>query len=108
MKAIAIKPGKGDSHIIETVEPSIKNDDDVKLQVMQVGICGTDREEAIGGRAEAPEGQDELIIGHEMFGRVTEAGKNVRSVRKGDYALFMVRRPCGKCYFCNNQRSDLR
>lgn len=107
MKAIAIKPGKGEAHLLDVEEPSIMNSDDVKIEVIEVGICGTDREEADGGRADAPSGYNELIIGHEMFGRVVDMGKDVKGVKKGDYGAFMVRRPCGHCYFCENQRSDL-
>lgn len=107
MKAIAIVPGKGNAHIIDTEEPHIKEADEIKIEVHEVGICGTDREEATGGRADAPLGEKELIIGHEMFGKVVETGKDVTTVKKGDYALFMVRRPCGHCVFCLNKRSDL-
>lgn len=37
--------------------------------VLRFGICGTDREEASGGRADPPEGSSELVIGHEMLQR---------------------------------------
>ena len=107
MKAIAIVPGKGKAHVVEVEEPSINNIDEVKLEVLEVGICGTDRDEAEGGRADPPMNENELIIGHEMFGRVVQTGKTVKSVKKGDYALFMVRRSCGHCFFCTNNRSDL-
>lgn len=107
MKAIAITPGKGDVHLADFEEPQIKLPDDVKLQVIEVGICGTDREEVEGGRAEAPAGEKELIIGHEMLGRVVETGNAVKTVKKGDFAVFMVRRPCNKCQMCHNGRSDM-
>ena len=107
MKALAIKPGKGDLKTIDIPEPKIQFPDDIKLKVLQVGICGTDREEVNGGRADAPPNDDHLIIGHEMFGKVVDAGKEVSKVKKGDYALFIVRRGCGKCYPCLNGRSDM-
>jgi threonine dehydrogenase-like Zn-dependent dehydrogenase len=107
MKAIAITPGKGNAQLIYVDEPGIESEDEIKIEVLEVGICGTDREEASGGRADAPAGKDRLIIGHEMFGRVVETGSAVTRVKKNDFALFMVRRPCGHCYFCNNKRSDL-
>lgn len=107
MKAIAITPGKGDPELIDVPEPKVTNPHEVRLQVLNVGICGTDREEVSGGRADAPEGQNRLIIGHEMLGRVVECGSSVSSVRQGDYALFMVRRPCRECYPCLHGRSDM-
>ena len=54
MKALSITPGKGDLKIIDISEPKIQFPDEVKLKVLQVGICGTDHEEVSGGRADAP------------------------------------------------------
>lgn len=107
MKALAIYLGKGEPHFIDIEEPKITGPHQVKLRVLQVGICGTDKEEIEGGRAEAPEGSRELIIGHEIMGRVAETGAEVRSVKTGDYALFSVRRGCGECIPCKNNRSDM-
>lgn len=100
MKAIVLKPGTKDLHLKEVKEPQISKPTEVKLKVLSVGICGTDREEASGGRADAPEGESELVIGHEMCGQVVEVGKNVKNLKKGDYAVFTVRRGCGKCEAC--------
>lgn len=107
MKAIAIIPGKGDVQLVDIEEPAITEPFQVKLKVLQVGICGTDREEAAGGRADAPPQSDYLVIGHEMFGQVVAIGESVKSVQPGDYGIFIVRRGCGKCYPCLHQRSDM-
>jgi len=107
VKAIVIVPGTTTLRLAERPAPSISTPDEVKLQVVRVGICGTDREEAAGGRARAPDGQQDLVIGHEMFGRVEEVGKNVTRVKPGDYAVFSVRRGCGRCLPCAMNRSDM-
>lgn len=107
MKAIAIVPGRPGARLVERPEPSIKRPDEVKLRVLRVGICGTDREEVSGGRAAPPEGQKELVIGHEMFGQVEQVGSSVTRVKPGDYAVFTVRRGCGECLPCNMDRSDM-
>lgn len=107
MKAIAIVPGTSNVSLIDVDEPKITAPDEVKIQMVQVGICGTDREEVSGGRADAPAGQNQLIIGHEMFGRVVEVGSSVSKIKVGDYGVFMVRRPCGKCKACQAGRSDM-
>jgi threonine dehydrogenase-like Zn-dependent dehydrogenase len=107
MKAIALTPGTTNVHLVDRPEPRVQAPSEVKLRVLQVGICGTDREEASGGRADAPPGQAELVIGHEMFGEVVEVGSPVSSVRPGDYAVFTVRRGCGHCPACAKNRSDL-
>ena len=107
MKAIAIVPGTPGSHLVERPEPSIITQDEIKIRIIRVGICGTDREEISGGRAKAPDGRKELVIGHEMFGQVVEVGASVTRVKSGDYAVFTVRRGCGECANCNMGRADM-
>lgn len=107
MKAIAITPGKGNVELIDVEEPVLGSPGEIKLEVLEVGICGTDREEVEGGRADPPAGENRLIIGHEMLGRVVDAGNGSGKFKNGDYAMFMVRRPCGHCGPCNRGRSDL-
>jgi len=108
MKAIAIQPGTTDLKLVERLEPSIHDPDDIKVRVLQVGICGTDREEAAGGRAMAESDKKELVIGHEMLGQVIEAGSEaLKSTHPGDYVVFTVRRGCGECLPCNMNRPDM-
>lgn len=107
MKAVAIIPGTKTVKLVDRPEPSVTQPDEVKLRVLHVGICGTDREEACGGRADAPPGSHELVIGHEMFGQVVDIGKAVTRVHPGDYAVFTVRLGCGHCLPCLMNRSDM-
>ena len=107
MKAIAIVPGSADVRLTERPEPVVSSGDEVKVRILRVGICGTDREEARGGRARAPEGRSDLVIGHEMFGQVVETGAGVSRVKPGEYAVFTVRRGCGACEPCRGNRPDL-
>ena len=69
MKAIAVLPGTKTVRVVDRPEPSIAAPDEIKLRVVRVGICGTDREEAAGGRAKAPPAHDDLVLGHEMSAR---------------------------------------
>ena len=107
MKAIAIVPGTAGARIVDRPEPSVSTPDGVKIRMIRVGICGTDREELSGGRAQAPEGRTELVIGHEMFGQVVSIGAAVTRVAVGDCAVFTVRRGCGECASCGMGRSDM-
>ncbi|MCH9626518.1 MAG: D-arabitol-phosphate dehydrogenase [Chlamydiales bacterium] len=100
MKAIILTPGTTDVHLADRPDPEIQYPDEVKLRVLEVGVCGTDRDETHAGRAEAPSGANELIIGHEMLGQVVEVGASVKNVKPGDYAVFTVRRGCGECPSC--------
>lgn len=107
MKAITVTTGTRNLNFADRDEPAVTAPDQVKLRVVRVGICGTDREEALGGRALAPGGRPDLVIGHEMMGQVVETGSGVTRVRKGDYAVFTVRRGCGKCMPCSINRPDM-
>ena len=107
MKALALTPGTTNVRLVDHPEPSVEAADEVKVRVLRVGICGTDREEASGGRARGPDGRRDLVIGHEMVGRVVETGRSVTRVRPGDYAVFTVRRGCGSCLSCAMNRPDM-
>ena len=107
MKAISVVPGTKTLQLVDRPEPSISVPDEIKVRVLRVGICGTDREEAAGGRAQAPPSHKDLVLGHEMFGQVVEIGRGVKQVYPGDYAVFTVRRGCGKCRPCAMNRSDM-
>lgn len=107
MKAVSLTPGTARLNLVDLHEPEVMSPDDVKIRILRAGICGTDREEASGGRALAPQGRTDLVIGHEMFGQVVETGKSVTQVKPGDYAVFTVRRGCGECMPCLMNRSDM-
>ena len=107
MKAITLIPGTTHVQLVDCEEPQIAHPDEVKLKVLEVGICGTDREEVSGGRADAPAGKKELIIGHEMLGEVVGVGPKVNRFAVGDLAVVTVRRGCAKCGACLADRSDL-
>lgn len=107
MKAIAVVPGVAGSQLVNRPEPSLTAPDQVKLKVLRVGICGTDREEVSGGRALLPAGQKDLVIGHEMLGQVVEVGRSVTRAKAGDLAVFTVRRGCGECASCAMHRADM-
>lgn len=107
MKAISLIPGTSNVSLIDRPEPNIVSADEVKMKVLQVGICGTDREEASGGRADAPQGKNELILGHEMLGQVVEVGSAVTKIKQGEFGVFTVRRGCNKCVSCLHDRSDM-
>ena len=102
MKAVAVKPGQKDSvHLVEMDEPkleSIPNERGVKVKVLRVGGCGTDREINNAEYGIAPEGFDFLVLGHENLGQVVEVGENVREFQAGDYVVGTVRRPGHSIY----------
>ncbi|PIS00895.1 MAG: alcohol dehydrogenase [Chlamydiae bacterium CG10_big_fil_rev_8_21_14_0_10_35_9] len=108
MKAIVLKPGTKNVELkTDWPEPSLQTPTQAKVRIRQVGICGTDREEVSGGRADAPKGENQLVIGHEMFGVIEEIGKGVKKLRPGDPVVITVRRGCGQCQPCLNGCFDM-
>ncbi|WP_437223272.1 glucose 1-dehydrogenase [Planctomicrobium sp. SH661] len=97
MKALAVHPGVRNSvHLADIAEPqlsSVPNGRGVLVQTLQVGLDATDAEinEALYGRA--PEGDQHLVLGHEVFGKVLEVGPAVTHLKPGDYCTCTVRRP---------------
>ena len=102
MKAISVLPGKPDSiHLADLPEPGIKDVPDgrgVLVEVLRVGVDGTDKEINDAEYGVAPPGYGFLVTGHESFGRVLEVGPNVRDLNLGDYVVATVRRPGGSVY----------
>jgi threonine dehydrogenase-like Zn-dependent dehydrogenase len=110
MKAVAVFPGKPYSaHLTELPKPSasdIPNGRGVLIEVLRVGIDGTDNEINEGLYGEAPAGSDSLVIGHEGLGRVEEVGGKVSGFSVGDLVVATVRRP-GGCINCQAGESDM-
>jgi threonine dehydrogenase-like Zn-dependent dehydrogenase len=97
MKAVAVIPGKQDSlHLAELPKPSLEDIPDARgviVQVIRVGVDGTDKEINAAEYGQAPPGYDFLVIGHECLGRVVEVGEAVTEFKPGDYVVPTVRRP---------------
>ena len=102
MKAVAVLPGEKDSiHLADMPEPGLEDvpgGRGVLVEVLRVGVDGTDKEINDAEYGAAPEGYDFLVTGHESFGRVLEVGSEVRDIVPGDYVVATVRRPGSSIY----------
>jgi threonine dehydrogenase-like Zn-dependent dehydrogenase len=97
MRAIAVRPGvNGSVHTRDVPRPTIADvagGQGVLVDVVRVGICGTDREIGEGLFGMAPAGEDYLVIGHECLGRVTDVGESVADgLAVGSFVVPTVRR----------------
>ncbi len=108
MQAIAVTPGKKALGIVDHPEPKLAAPTDVKLRMLEAGICGTDREISAFEYGTPPRGSEQLVIGHESLGEVIETGSKVNRVKVGDLVVPMVRRPCphAHCMACRAGRQD--
>src|SRR5574341_2662903 len=73
---------------------------DVLVKVKVASVCGTDLhiydwDRWAQGRIHPP-----LIPGHEFCGEVAEVGREVTSVREGDFVSAEMHVACGKCFQC--------
>ena len=108
MKAVAVFPDRREVRIIDEAEPRITTPTQARMRVLDVGVCGTDREICAFEYGTPPAGLAHLVIGHESLSRVEEVGPGVTRVRPGDLVVTMVRRPCphGSCGACPQDRQD--
>jgi threonine dehydrogenase-like Zn-dependent dehydrogenase len=108
MKAVAVFPHTRELKLINVDEPRIERPSEVKIRMLEVGICGTDKEICRFEYGTPPEGSDYLIIGHESLGEVVEVGPAVEDLQAGDLVVTMVRRPCNhpECRPCRSGHQD--
>ena len=112
MRALTVVPQKADTLELSDVAEPDAGDGDVLVDVVAVGICGTDAEIIAGEYGEAPPGHDRLVLGHESLGRVREAPAG-SGLAEGDHVVCIVRCPdpvpCANCAagqwdMCSNGR----
>ncbi|MGE5689628.1 MAG: alcohol dehydrogenase catalytic domain-containing protein [Pseudomonadota bacterium] len=103
MQALVVTPGTEHStRVADVGEPAVR-DGEVLVRVLEVGVCGTDREIDHGLFGVAPEGEETLVIGHELLGVVERDGGGFA---RGDLVAATVRRSCGHCLACAEASPD--
>ena len=108
MKAVAVVPGTRQVVLVEQDLPRVTSPTQVRLRMLEVGVCGTDREICAFQYGTPPPGSEHLVIGHESLGEVVEVGSAVSRLRPGDLVVPRVRRPCphDDCAACRAGRQD--
>jgi threonine dehydrogenase-like Zn-dependent dehydrogenase len=90
MRAMTVIPGQeASAELTELPEPAPK-DGELLVEPLYLGVCGTDREILDGAHGEPPEGEERLVLGHELLGRVKESGGGFEA---GQLVAGIVRRP---------------
>ena len=109
MRAVAVFPADKIIRVIDDhPAPALARDSEVELEMLDVGVCGTDKEIARFDYGTPPDGSRYLVIGHESLARAVRVGPAVTRVKPGDLVVTMVRRPCGLpgCGACAAGRQD--
>ncbi|MBT3363086.1 MAG: alcohol dehydrogenase catalytic domain-containing protein [Chloroflexi bacterium] len=107
MLAIGMYKGKPGAHKLDLPKPEITKPDDVLIKVKQAGVDGTDFNMIKHNLQDPAEGQDKIVMGHEMVGVVEAVGNDVKTIAVGDTVVLTVRRGCGICQPCLHNQSDM-
>jgi len=102
MKALVVEPGVAGSARVEDVASPVSASE-VPVRVLEVGVCGTDREIVAGHFGIAPDGEELLVLGHEALGVVDRDG---HGFTRGDLVSAIVRRSCRRCIACESGSPD--
>jgi threonine dehydrogenase-like Zn-dependent dehydrogenase len=97
MQALVTVPRRAGSTGVATVPEPGAGEAAVLVRPLEVGVCGTDREIAEGLFGVAPDGEDALVLGHELVGVVARDG---HGFARDDLVAATVRRSCGRCAAC--------
>jgi glucose 1-dehydrogenase len=103
MQGLVTRPGSAGSTRVADVPDVRPEAGQVLLRVLEVGVCGTDREISEGVFGVAPDGSAELVLGHEMLGVVDADGGGFS---RGDLVTATIRRSCMHCLACEEGSSD--
>ena len=100
MKAVTVIPGQSGSLKVCDVADPTPEAEELLVEGIAIGVCGTDKEIVSGQYGWPPSGSDRLILGHESLGRVRKAPDG-SGFSVGDLVAGVVRRPdpvpCGAC-----------
>merc|ERR1711939_102515 len=77
---------------------------DDAAQVKYTGLCGSDLHWYRGHQA--LNGRDDVILGHEFVGVVSEVGSAVTAFKVGDEVVAPFTCQCGACYYCKRGASS--
>ena len=78
-------------------DPEVKNPTDAIVQIKYACICGSD---LWFYRGYEPDWEPGFRTGHEWMGVVKEVGKDVKTIKKGDWVLAPFAFSDGQCEFC--------
>jgi threonine 3-dehydrogenase len=106
MKALVKKESSPGLWLEDVPEPEI-GINDVLIQVLRTGICGTDLHIYKWDAWAKKTIPVPLVVGHEFVGRVTAVGSNVKDFKPGEIVSGEGHVVCGRCRNCMAGRRHL-
>ncbi|RVX43916.1 threonine dehydrogenase-like Zn-dependent dehydrogenase [Nonomuraea polychroma] len=104
---MSVRPGRAGTLRLTPTSAPDPAEGAVLVDTLWLGICGTDREIAAGALGRPPTGEDDLVLGHEVVGRIAEAPES-SELTAGQLVTVIVRRPVGTpCRNCAAGNWDL-
>ena len=98
MKSVVIHAG-GSVTVEDQPLPQVSNADDVLVNVICSGLCGSDIARIFHAGAHFYP----ITLGHEFCGRVQQTGHEVNDLQPGDLVACVPLQPCFKCAECERQ-----
>src|SRR3954453_17904407 len=91
-----IMDGTHDVRVENVPDPSIVEPTDAIIRVVRACICGSD----LWPYNDMPQGESGQSMGHEAIGLVTDLGRDVRDVKRGQIVVMPFAISDGTCEFC--------
>jgi glucose 1-dehydrogenase len=105
--AITVTPGEAGRAQLARLDAPRRRKDELLVETVALGICGTDREIVAGRFGSRPPGKNRLVLGHEWLGRVEHAPPS-SDFAVGDLVTGVVRRPDPEpCACCARGQFDM-
>ncbi|MFZ7112360.1 MAG: zinc-dependent alcohol dehydrogenase family protein [Desulfatiglandales bacterium] len=90
---------------LRVVPDPVPDDREILVKVSACGVCHTELDE-IEGRTPPP--SFPMVLGHEIIGRVEQAGTLAKKFQKGDrVGIGWIHSSCGRCRFCLGGNENL-
>lgn len=90
--------------VIEEVEVAPPKAGEVRIRVLNCGVCHTDAYTLDG---HDPEGIFPVILGHEGGGVIESVGEGVTTLKVGDHVIPLYTPECKECKFCTSGKTNL-
>jgi 2-desacetyl-2-hydroxyethyl bacteriochlorophyllide A dehydrogenase len=93
----------GNIEIEDAPAPQVERDQ-ILIEPLRAGICGSDVSLFLGHRTPAAY---PLLLGHESVGYVRAVGDNVKQLSVGQRVIVEPNFPCGICAYCHSGRGNI-